>query len=58
MEFLRKYCMEHGEVRTFLRGEMLRVLFLNGDEMQLVDENKIRHQPPLYKTAADAFIRM
>ena len=23
MEFLREYCMEHGERRTFLRGETL-----------------------------------
>ncbi len=23
LEFLREYCMEHGEVRTFLRGETL-----------------------------------
>ena len=50
--------MGHGEVQTFLRGEMLWVLFLNGDEMQLVDEKNIRHQPPFYKAAADAFIRM
>ena len=25
LEFLREYCMEHGERRTFLRGERLRV---------------------------------
>jgi CRP-like cAMP-binding protein len=25
LEFLREYCMEHGEVRTFLRGETLEV---------------------------------
>ena len=23
LEILRKYCLEHGEVRTFLRGEVL-----------------------------------
>ena len=23
LEFLREYCIEHGEVRTFLRGETL-----------------------------------
>lgn len=23
LEFLRKYCMEYGEVRTFLRGDTL-----------------------------------
>ena len=25
LEFLREYCMEHGERRTFRRGERLRV---------------------------------
>ena len=25
LEFLREYCMEHGERRTFERGERLRV---------------------------------
>ena len=26
LEFLREYCMEHGERRTFLRGETLDIL--------------------------------
>ena len=25
LELLREYCMEHGEVRTFLRGETLEI---------------------------------